>query len=169
MDNPSIDRNTLSFIGLATEFCSSLEQAPTLEKEDFIATMLRLLPRLYITMGDARPQEEMTEPDPLGVYIEEQQYEQVRAEVAALLGEDDTYLETFEEDMKYSDTPIAASIAEGLADIYQDLYNFLSPVRDSDGALAAPALAECRENFASYWGQTLTNVMRPLNHLHYRI
>ena len=89
--------------------------------------------------------------------------------MAALLGEDDTYLETFEEDMKYSDTPIAASIAEGLADIYQDLYNFLSPVRDSDGALAAPALVECRENFASYWGQTLTNVMRPLNHLHYRI
>ena len=169
MDNTSISRNTLSFIGLATEFCSALEQAPAAEKEEFTATMLHLLPRLYITISDATPEEKMLETEPLGTYVEEEQYEQVRAGVAALLGEDDTYLETHEEDMKYSDTPIAASIAEGLADIYQDLCNFLTPVRDSEGALAAPALAECKENFAAYWGQTLTNVMRPLHHIHYRM
>ncbi len=170
MDETKINRNTLSFIGLATEYCSTLEQALSLEKEEFVDTMLRLLPRLYITMSDVRPDSasQLEEFEPLGVYVEEEQYEQVRAGVASLLGEDDTYLETFEEDMKYSDTPIAASISEGLADIYQDLCNFLTPVRDSEGALTDAAIAECRENFAAYWAQTLTNVLRPLNHLHFR-
>ena len=170
MDDNKINRNALTFIGLATEYCGTLEQAQELEREEFIDTMLRLLPRLYITMSDVRPDtaSQLEEFEPLGTYVEESHYEQIRASIATLLGEEDTYLETFEQDLKYSDTPIAASISEGLADIYQDLANFLTPVRDSEGALTEAAIAECRENFAAYWAQTLTNVMRPLNHLHFQ-
>lgn len=167
----NLSRNTLSFIGLATEYCSAMEQASGMERAEFVSAMLRLLPRLYITMSDVKPEETLSlqEPGSLGSYLDEDSYEQVRASVAALLGEDDTYLETFEEDMKYSDTPIAAHISEGLTDIYQDLYNFLTPVRDSQGVLTADALIECRENFANYWAQTLTNLLRPLNHIHFNI
>jgi len=167
MDSSDINRNTLSFIGLATEYCATLEQASALEMPELVSAMLRLLPRLYITMSDTNP-EQMEEYEPLGSYVDEQTYEQVRASVAAVMGEEDTYLETHEEDMKYSDTPIAATISESLADIYQDLANFLAPVRDSEGALTIPALAECRENFATFWAQTLVNVLRPLNAIHYK-
>lgn len=167
MDDNKISRNALSFIGLATEFCTALEQARQMEKNEFVASMLKLLPRLYITISDYSP-EAIFEQEELGSYMDEQQYESIRAGVAALMGEDDTYLETFEEDMKYSDTPIAATISEGLADIYQDLFNFLTPVRDSEGALTQQALNECRENFSAYWAQTLVNTLRPLNHIFYR-
>lgn len=167
MEDNQLSRNTLSFIGMATEFCSLMEQAPMQEKEEFIASMLRLLPRLYIIMSDFKG-EQLEQFEPLGVYVEPDHYEQIRAGVAALLGESDTFLETFEEDMKYSDTPIAATISEGLADIYQDLANFLTPVRDSDGHLTEAAMIECRENFVNYWAQTLVNVLRPLNHIYYQ-
>ena len=46
-------------------------------------------------------------------------YELVRNQIATLLGESDTYLETFHPDMQYSDTPIAAFISENLADVYR--------------------------------------------------
>lgn len=167
-NNTSLSRGAISFIGLATEFCTALEQAPSMERDAFIDSMLRLLPRLYIVMTDMdSTHTSLEEFDTLGSYIDEAQYEGVRAGVASLLGEDDTFLETFEQDMKYSDTPIAANISEGLADIYQDLFNFLTPVRDSEGALAPQALQECRENFNNYWSQTLVNVLRPLNSLRY--
>ncbi len=84
------------------------------------------------------------------------------------MGEDDVFLETFEEDMKYSDTPVAASISESLADIFQPLYNFISVVKDSEGDNAAGAFRECKENFESYWSQTLCNVMRALNNIRYK-
>ncbi|MDE6578646.1 MAG: DUF5063 domain-containing protein, partial [Muribaculaceae bacterium] len=80
----------------------------------------------------------------------------------------DTFLETFKEDMKYSDSPIAASIAESLADIFQPLFNFASIVRDTEGDSIVEAFLQCKENFEEYWSQTLCNVLRALNHVKYR-
>lgn len=94
-------------------------------------------------------------------------YDSVRRNVETLLGPDDIFLETFEEDMKYSDTPIAASISECLADIFQPLYNFISVVKESEGEQSLAAYRDCREAFASYWAQTLCNVLRALNHLYF--
>ena len=84
-----------------------------------------------------------------------------------MLGPDDVFLETFEEDMKYSDTPIAASVAESLADIFQPLFNFISVVKDTDGDSIIEAYMQCKEDFVSYWSQTLCNVLRALNHIKY--
>ena len=120
MEHTDLSRNTLSFLGLAAEYCSALENALHTDKEEFTTLMLKLLPRLYITMSD-------------------------------------------------TDTPIAATISESLADIYQPLLNCALAVRDAGAELAAQAVAECRESFSEYWAQTLCNVLRPLNALHYNI
>ena len=84
-----------------------------------------------------------------------------------LLGPDDVYLEVFEEDMKYSDTPVAASVSEGLADIFQSLYNFISTVRDSTDEVVSGAIATETEEFRSFWSSTLCNTLRALNHIRY--
>lgn len=156
-------------VATATRFCIALENARESDKGEFVAEMLGCLPRLYILFSetdadDVAPEEEM---EFLASYVDEDYYESVRRNVEALLGPDDTFLETFEEDMKYSDTPIAASVSEGLADIFQDLYNFVANVKESDGESLPGAFRECKENFASYWSRTLCNVMRPLNQIHY--
>lgn len=100
-------------------------------------------------------------------YVDEDFYESVRLKIEGVMGPDDVFLETFEEDMKYSDTPIAASISECLADIFQPLYNFICIVKESEGEQTTEAYKDCRENFVAYWSQTLCNVMRALNHLRF--
>ncbi|MDE6329856.1 MAG: DUF5063 domain-containing protein [Muribaculaceae bacterium] len=102
-----------------------------------------------------------------GNYLDEDYYESVRRHIEQLLGPADVFLETFEEDMKYSDTPIAASIAECLADIFLPLYNFISIVKDTEGDELEGAYRECHNNFTAYWSQTLCNVLRALNHYFY--
>ena len=169
MEHTDLSRNTLSFLGLAAEYCSALENALHTDKEEFTTLMLKLLPRLYITLSDTDPAMLEEQNEPLATYLEPEQYDSIRHGVAVLMGEDDTYLETFEQDMKYSDTPIAATISESLADIYQPLLNCALAVRDAGAELAAQAVAECRESFNEYWAQTLCNVLRPLNALHYNI
>ena len=167
MGENKINPNVLSFIGLANEYCMALSNVYETEKEEFVAEMLRLLPRIYITMSDVRAEELSDEEDyynNFSSYVDEDYYESIRRGVESIMGEDDTFLETFEEDMKYSDTPIASSVAECLADIFQDLFNFVSLVKESEGEQTQEALAECKENFESYWAQTLCNVMRALNH-----
>lgn len=165
MSNTTLSNNSLAFIALCNEYCAAAEHARESERDEFIKSMVRLLPRLYITANDLN-----TSPDE-ATYIEpaldEDYYESIRRSIEYLMGPDDTYLEVFEEDMKYSDTPIAASIAEGLADIFQALYNFVEMIRDAPSEVVEEAIASAKEDFDSYWSRILCNVMRPLNALYH--
>lgn len=169
MNDKEIQSELLAVSDLAADYCSALENARDSEKADFVAEMLDYLPRLYWHFSDLVVEDPAADSE-FGYYpeyVDEDFYEAVRRNAESVLGEDDVFLETFEQDMKYSDTPIAASISECLADIFQPLYNFLSVVKESEGEQSAGAYCECRENFIAYWSQTLCNVMRALNHLRY--
>ena len=173
----------LNLTALASQYCVEVENASERGRNEFVATMLQLLPKIYLEFNDIRPssekragEEDVDEFAPVDLgqeekyyadYVDEDYYENVRRHMETLLGPDDTYLETFEEDMKYSDTPIAASISESLADIFQPLYNYVSIVRDTDGEELEGAYRECHADFASYWSQTLCNVLRALNKIYY--
>jgi len=160
--------NALAFIALCNEYCTAAENAQTSEPRDFIATMLRLLPRLYICAADLANEGALDE-GYIDSSLDEDTYETVRRNVESLMGENDTYLEVFEDDMKYSDTPICASVTEGIADLFQVFYNFIEAVRDAPDDLVSSALIAIKEDFGSYWGQVLCNIMRPLNAIYYKI
>ena len=162
MENSKLAPNSLAFIALSNEFCSAIENAMELEKEDFVAKMLKMLPRIYMTVTDIDIEESNEDYYALP-YLDESVYDNLRSQLAALMGEDDVFLETFEEDMKYSDAPVSATISEDLADIYQQLYNFVASVRDVDTEAINSIIITCKEDFASYWGQTLCNVLRALH------
>lgn len=162
-----INNNSLVFIGLCNEYCKTLENAREMERDDFIAAMLRILPRVYITMTDVNVGSALFEDAYIDGHLDEDYYEAVRRNIENLLGPDDTYLEVFEEDMKYSDTPIAASVSEGLTDIFQVFYNFLESVRDVPEELVEQALVAIKEDFESYWSRILCNLLRPLNQIRY--
>lgn len=175
-----LNNNSLAFIALANEYCQALEQASGADGRDpFADTMLRLLPRLYIAATDINPEAAagaevpvLLDPAEEDIYIqpslEEEYYDAVRRGVEALMGPDDVYLEVFEEDMKYSDTPVAASISEGLADIFQALYNFTEMVRDAPARLLPGIMAAEAEEFRTSWSRPLCNVLRALNALRYQ-
>ena len=165
-----IKKRLLEITALAADYCRTIENCAEMEKDEFLDSMLNILPRLYLQFNDLRPENILTfEPSDeyFQSYVDEDYYESIRRNVESLFGPADTFLETFEEDMKYSDTPIAASISECLADIFQPLYNFISVVKDTEGESAEGAYAECWDNFVGYWSQTLCNVLRALNHLKY--
>lgn len=161
-----LSTNSIAFIGLCNEYRLLLEQAEDKTRSEFIAETLRLLPRIYISATDLATGDDDYDP-----YIEssldEDYYDAVRRKVETLMGPDDMYLEVFEEDMKYSDTPIAVSISESLADLFQVIYNFLAMIKDSPEEIIESSLAAMKEDFGSYWSQILCNVMRALNHLRY--
>lgn len=165
---PVMNNNALAFTALSREYCEALVSTASAVPGRFVATMLWLLPRIYIAASDLQPSASVLTPDDdawMNPALDEQSYEDVRASVAALMGEDDVFLEVFEEDMKYSDTPVAASISENLADIYQQLYNFLYTVVDTTDEVADSAIIAVRSSFREFWSQTLLNVLRALNHL----
>lgn len=165
----SLSPNSLAFVALSNEYCAAIEGASQMaDSRAFVAEMLRLLPRIYIVASDLSPAPSLDEDAPyIDSYLGEDYYESARESIESLLGADDVYLEVFEEDMKYSDTPIRASVAEGLCDIFQELYNFISVVRDAPESRVNDALIAVRDDFASFWSQKVVNIMRPLNQIKY--
>lgn len=161
----TLNNNALALIGLCNEYCAFVEDAPALTRSEFVAKAVKLLPRMYIAASDLPEADAFMTDGYVEPSLSEEVYEQVRQGIAALLGADDAYLEVFEEDMKYSDTPIAASVAEGLADIFQSCYNFVEMIRNAPDEIAESALEGMRLDFADYWSQKVCNVMRPLNQL----
>lgn len=168
--NIVLNHNSVAFIGLCKEYCETLESVSQMESpEELTGAMVHLLPRLYITATDLKVDDMFVEDAYVDNALEEDYYDSVRRSIETLLGGDDVYLEVFEEDMKYSDTPVSASIAEGLCDIFQVLYNFMAAIRGGDVTddIMAGALASVRDDFHSYWSGKLCNVLRAVNKLHY--
>ncbi len=161
-----MNNNSLAFIALCNEYCALAEKTRELELREFTGELLRLLPRIYMTAADLNINSDFDDAY-IESILEEDSYDMIRRNLEMLFGEHDTYLEVFEADMKYSDTPIGASIAEGLADLFQVFYNFIETVRDATDDVTISALSAIKEDFQYFWGQILCNVMRPLHTLYY--
>ncbi len=162
MNQQVYSKDIVEFVTVGVEYCSLVERASEIERREFNLKLVRILPLLYLK-ATLLPADEIDEADDLECYVTEEQYEYLRGIMAKLLGEADDYLEVFEADMAYSDTPLAASVSEGLADIYQDLRDLLEIYRMGNEELSQAAICRCRRNFIAYWGQKLVNVMRPLH------
>ena len=165
-ENPIYARNTLEFVTVALEYCSFVEGASRNGAYDFVDKATKILPLLYLKAA-LLPEvgsDDIYEPE---FHVTEDMYEAVRSGVAGLLEERDTYLDTFHQDMQYSDTPRAAFISENLADVYQDVGNFVALFRTGNEVVMRESVALCYQNFCDYWGQQLLNALKALHSLRY--
>ena len=160
------DRNVVEFVTVAAEFCKFLEQAEGMKRATFVDTSLKILPLLYLK-ASMMPKCEMMGEDMPENFVTEETYEIVRMNLAGILAEKDNYLDVFVSDMKYSDQPITKYISEDLADIYQDIKDFIFVFQLGLNETMNDALAICQENFALYWGQKLVNTLRALHDVKY--
>jgi hypothetical protein len=162
-----LNKQTKSFVSVATEFCNLLEHAEKLDRDLFVNVTLHILPLLYIEASMLPEIGLINEEEEPEHYVTEDMYETLRLNISKILAEKDDYLEVFVADMIYSDTPIRQTISEDLTDIYTDIKNFLFVFGQEVNETMNDALFICLDNFSIYWGQKLVNTMRALHHVKY--
>ncbi|MDD4417865.1 MAG: DUF5063 domain-containing protein [Bacteroides graminisolvens] len=160
------DRNVIEFVTVAAEFCGFLERAEGMKRDKFVDTSLKILPLLYLK-ASLLPECEMMSDEYPENYVTEETYEILRMNIASVLTEKDDYLEVFLPDMAYSDTPIKKCISEDLADIYQDMKDFIFIFQLGLNETMNDSLVICKENFGNIWGQKLVNTLRALHDVKY--
>ena len=160
------DKNSIEFVTVAAEYCGFMERVLQYNCMTFVDTALKILPLLYLKASLIPPCELIGEDD-LEVFVTEEEYEWMRTSVANVLGVQDDYLEVFLPDMAYSDTPIKKCISEDLADIYQDLKDFICVFQSGLNVTMNDSLCVCKEHFEEFWGQRLVNTMRALHDVKY--
>jgi hypothetical protein len=165
-DHLVYSKNVIEFVTVTKEFCHFLENTNQLDKKTFIGLSLRMIPLLYLkTSVLTKPDVELN--DPLEKVVGEDDYNFIKDSIEQKLGKHNDYLEVFNADIDRSDGALSESIAEDLADIYQDLKDFLSNYRSAVTEIMNDALAECIQNFEVYWGQKAVNCLRALHNTYY--
>ena len=157
----------VEFVTVSAEYCKRLETCQEFGLDDFIDVFCKILPLLYLKasllVGLVSDEEEGFVEHP----VTENDYNYVRNCVADLLMDKDDYLDVFVEDFKYSDRPIRQTISENLADVYQNLRNFIEVYRQGYDDAMLQALSEVVVTFELEWGQKLLNALRALHDVKY--
>ncbi|NVO02953.1 MAG: DUF5063 domain-containing protein [Bacteroidetes bacterium] len=142
-------KNVIEMLTVANEFCHFLENAETYGKHDVLSFIQKVSPLLYIK-GALMPKvlEETTEANER--FVNEEQWSEVYNCMKDKFGEDDVFFNT---DV-YNDENvlIKSSIAEHLADVYQDLKDFLMLYKKGLLPAQENAIQECVNLFERHWG-----------------
>ena len=167
MSDAILSKQTEDFVRTALEFCVLVEKNSQNGREFFINNMIKVLPLLYLKISVIPTLEDNYDSD-LETKVSEIMYDRVEQSVSDLLSNDNLYLETFHPDIRFSDSPVAVKISEDLADIYQDLGNFIAVFKNGQKETMNDSLSLCLHNFEKYWGQRLLNALRALHYIKYK-
>ncbi len=165
--NPIVySKNTIELVTVANEYCRFIEGVSKEPARDFLAKVQKILPLLYLKVSVVQPFESDQE-FALEKFVSEVDYNFLQQKIMNLLGEHDDYKEVFDDDMQFSEQALTASVSEDLADIYQDLKDFIMSYQIGDELIMQEALWECLNNFRTFWGQKLVNCLRAVHELVY--
>ena len=155
-------QGVIDFVSVANEYCSFLEQGNLGDRKETVGKLQSLLPLLYLR-GALLPDVESMFEDVNEKFVTEEDWNRINGILRSKLGEFDDFLEVFDPRMKESDLPVVCSISENLADIYQDIKNFLMLYRVGTNEIMNDSIWECKNNFRDYWGQKAVNSLRAIH------
>ena len=165
MDNtsdPVYSRNVIEFVAVANEFCKYSEHSSELRGDELLRILQRILPLLYIK-ASLLPQLNPFFDDGNEKFVSESDWVRIHDLLKEKFGNADDFLEVFDEKSIETDGPILSSISENMADIYQDIKDFLLLYQTGTSEVMNDAIWECRMNFENFWGQKLVNSMRAIH------
>ncbi|MGD2036000.1 MAG: DUF5063 domain-containing protein [Bacteroidales bacterium] len=165
-NNPVYSKDVLEFVTIANEYSRFVEQSDAVELREFIDRAHKILPLLYLK-ASLLPELDSKYESMNQKFVNEQDYGFIRDKMLKKLGQYDSYEEVFTPLHDESDEAIGASISEDMADVYQDIKDFVLLYEIGTEDVMYEAIWECAQNFRTYWGQRLTNALRALHFLRY--
>jgi len=155
-------RSIVEFVAVANEFCKYVERAHELNGDDLLKILQRILPLMYIK-ASLLPVLQPYFEDGNEKFVTENQWNQIYGLLSEKFGTANDYLEIF--DIKAADAggAVPASISENMADIYQDIKDFLLLYQTGSQEVMNDAIGECKLNFETHWGQKLVNSLRAIH------
>jgi hypothetical protein len=164
--DPVYSGHVIEFTAVANEFCKYAEHAGEMKGEELLNIMQRLLPLLYLKASFLPSLEPVFE-DGNEKFVTEGDWIRIRSGFRSKLRSADDYLEIADDKTIESDGPVVASLSEDMADIYQDMKNFILLYQTGTNEVMNDAVWECRMNFENFWGYKLVNALKAIHHFIY--
>ncbi len=164
--DPVYSRNVIEFAAAANEFCKYAEHGSQINGDEMLRILQRLLPYLYIK-ASLLPALSPVFEDGNEKFVTEADWNMVHDSLKEKFGSADDYSEVFDDRAAESGEPVIESLSENMADIYQDLKDFILLYQTGTREVMNDAVWECRMNFENIWGQKLVNSLRAIHRFIY--
>jgi len=159
-------QNVTEFVTVVGEYCIFVENALRFNKKSFLDKARRLLPLIYLK-ASLIPKFDSIFEDENEKFVTEEEWEIVKNSVKQKLGFHDEYREVYDPLTHEQLEQSTASISDNLADVYQDLKNFVSLYSAGTEDIMNDALWECKLNFEEFWGQKLLNALKAIHAIYF--
>jgi hypothetical protein len=164
-DDITLSRNVLEMVAIADEFCRMTEDSHKLNPDAFLKSLNSFSALLYLR-GSLLPVIVPEYPEANERFVTEEQWENIFNVCRDKTGSHDVFYFLSSHDALAESEK--TSIAEGVADVYQDMKDFVVLFRKPLLAARENAVASCRELFVHRWGPILARLMPVLHELNHQ-
>jgi hypothetical protein len=155
-------KEVIEFTAVANEYCAFVESAAKYDGSQILRFMQKLLPLLYSKVL-LMPEFDSVIEEEQEKFVREEDWQSVKDVIIVKLGEANDYIELYDDSSEFSQETVPASISENLADIYQDLKDYLIAYSIGTVELMNEALWNCQDSFKLYWGQKLVSSLKAIH------
>lgn len=160
-NNPVYTKQVIELLTVANEFCLFTQKIEEYSKEDILIYYRRIIPLLYLKgslVKDVIPEN----PELNERFVLEEEWETIFNTIRNKLYPDDHFWVCA--DPHHEDTEAEkSSIAECIADCYQDMKDFLMLYQKNTIDAKENAVHEICQNFPTHWGPALTKALYALH------
>jgi len=164
-DDITMGKNSLEMLIVANEYCLFMEEIENKSKKEIYDFVHRVMPLMY-TKGSLLPDIEVEFPEANMRFVTEEQWERLFTELREEFGDQDEFWIIDPQYINETE-PLKASLSENLADIYQDMKDFILLYQKNTVAARQNAISDCKKLFSNHWGYNISNIMAQLHHLIY--
>ncbi|MFW5792658.1 MAG: DUF5063 domain-containing protein [Bacteroidota bacterium] len=161
IDNSNIiySKAVIEFITVANEYCLFFEKAENYSAEDIFQYFQKIAPLLYLK-GSVMPEVTVNDDSFSEKFVTEEKWEAIFKALREKFGEQDIY---YTHDHNY-DTE-EASLSDNMADIYQDMKDFIMLYQNSLIHAKENAIFEIQKLFKSHWGIRIINALKAVHQI----
>lgn len=156
--------NTKDLVLVASQYCTFIEKIHLFEQPDAMDYLLKIIPLMYIK-GLLIPTFDIEDENIASRFITEEEYGIVYVNIKDKLDQFN-YFESF---TAFNNQVETYDLSEMIADIYQDMKDFILLYQKNTFTFQANALWNCRHNFYESWGTTITLILPYLHQLLYPV
>jgi len=164
-NNPVYSKQALEFVTVATEYCNFIENSDKISKKDFIDKMHKLLTFVYqkaVLLPDLELLFDANEK-----FVTELDWNNVKDKVNATLVSHDQFVQVENIEDYQEDTDAEYSLSELMADIYQELMDFVTIYQIGHEDSMNDAIFDVKTTFEQFWGIKLLVLTQALHKIIY--
>ncbi len=146
-------RPVIEMLTVANEYCLFFEQAEKYDVADILEYFRKIAPLLYLK-GSTLPEASAGDDAFSERFVTEEQWEAIFKALRSKFGDKDLY---YSLDHNYDSQQ--SSLADNMADIYQDMKDFVMLFQKNILHARPSAVAQIRDLMAHHWGPILINAL----------